>query len=450
MAEGQITPVACPVCGARFSARLETIIDAGSDPSGKARLLRGELNVARCPQCGHTGIMTAPLLYHDGEKQLAFVLMPNELNMSHEEQQRFIGNLTNSLMNSLPPAQRKAYLLQPRMFLAMPGMVDAILEADGITREMRQAQEERAHLIERFLETGSEEEIRNLARENKDKLDRDFFMLLTAYAQEAHARSSSENLAEALLGLRAILARVVEGGQEILAEVDAALGLGETITREELLGRLRDAPDDKAFDGLVAMARPLLDYTFFQDVTAEIDRAVSEGRDDEAASLRNLRSRILDSVDKLDEQSRAAMEKAAALLNGLLRAEDRQSYIKEHIEEFDDPFFMVLSANMQHAREEKREDMAKALQVAGDEVIAEMRKAMPPEVRIINDLFLAEHPDGTRRIILQNKTAFTPAFMEMLEQLIHRLHADGHDAIAGHMEKVVSQIEMLVEGLADT
>ena len=114
-------------------------------------LLSGQLNVAVCPQCGHAGMLATPLLYHDADKELLFTFVPSELGASELEQQRMFGEATSRIISSLPAEQRKAYLLQPRSFLRLEAMVEAILEADGITPEMLAAQRARVALLDRLL-----------------------------------------------------------------------------------------------------------------------------------------------------------------------------------------------------------------------------------------------------------------------------------------------------------
>ncbi|MEW5957878.1 MAG: CpXC domain-containing protein, partial [Chloroflexota bacterium] len=112
MATQQVVPVSCPNCRFQFTAPVQSIIN-GQDPAQKAALLQGAVNIAQCPQCGFTDILSTPLLYYDLEKELAFVLAPNNLQLSGVGQEKIIGSLTNALMNSLPAEQRKFYLLNP-------------------------------------------------------------------------------------------------------------------------------------------------------------------------------------------------------------------------------------------------------------------------------------------------------------------------------------------------
>jgi hypothetical protein len=433
----------CPVCGARFSAPVESIIDVGSNARLKANFLQGRVNIAQCPQCGTQGPMTTPLLYHDPAHELALVLMPNELNLSHTDQQKVIGDLTNRLMNSLPPEQRKAYLLTPKIFFTLQSMVNAVLEAEGITPDVIERQKAKARLLNEFLQARDEESLRKLAKEHDAQLDYEFFQILTASAQAAHAEGQSE-LSQALLGLRAILADLSTQGRAAVAELDAAMGLGETITREELLTRLQAAQSDDEFEALVALGRPLLDYAFFQGLTAQIEAAPDA---DKADRLRALRTKILDISARQDEEARAAMQRANELLRTILRAEDPEAVARQHLDEINDAFFVVLSANIQRAEAENRQDLAQALKQTADMIVGLMQERLPPEIRLINQLLSAPYPDGTRQMLEAQRELLTPEFMMALDQILAELEQAGDTELAGHVRQIKSQAGVITQGV---
>ena len=443
MATSQITPIQCPVCGAQFSAPIESVIDVGRDPQLKAQFLQGNINVAQCPQCGTQAPMTAPLLYHDPANELALVLMPNELNLHHDDQQKIIGSLTNALISSLPPEQRKAYLLTPKTFITMQSLVNAVLEAEGITPEMLERQKDKARLINEFLQAKDEESLRNLVKEHDAELDYEFFQILTVSAQAAQADGQSE-MAQALLGLRALLADLSSQGQSAVAEVDAALGLGETITREELLSRLQAAESDEEFDALVAVGRPLCDYAFFQNLTGQIEAASDA---ESSSQLKALRTRILDATAKQDEEAQASMQQASELFKTILQADDPQAAAREHLDEIDDAFFVVLSANIQHAESENHEEAAKALQQLANMIIGLLEERLPPEVRLINQLLNAPYPDGTRQLLEDHREVLNPEFVAALDQLTAELEQSGDTDNANHMRQVKSQAETISQGV---
>lgn len=443
MATRQIAPVLCPVCGTRFTAPIENIIDVGQNPRLKAQFIQGHATIAQCPQCGTQGPMTAPLLYHDPDHELALVLTPNELGLHHNDQQKIIGDLTNTLMNDLPPEQRKAYLLTPKTFLSMQSLINTVLEAEGITPEMLERQKAKAQLINEFLQAQDEESLRNLVKERDAELDYEFFQILTASAQAAQADGQAE-MAQALLGLRTMLADLSSQGQAAIAEVDAALGLGETITREDLLDRLQEAQTDEEFYALVAAARPLLDYAFFQNLTAQIDAATDEGI---ASQLRALRSRILDTTAKQDEEARASMQHAADLLKAIIEADDPQAVARKRLDEINDAFFVILSANIQRAEAENREDAVLALQQVADMVVAMLEDRLPPQVRLINRLLNASYPDDTRQLLEDEREILTPEFLSALDQVIAELEQAGNNEVADRMREIKKQAEVVREGV---
>ena len=439
-----IMPTLCPACGARFTAPAEGIIDVGSDPGLKGRFLRGQTNVTRCPQCGAETMMNTPLLYHDPDHELALVLMPVELALHHNDQQRIIGDLTNALINSLPPERRKGYLLSPQTFFTMQSLIDRVLQAEGITPEMIERQRARGRLIETFLQARDEETLRALVKEHDAELDYEFFQVLTASAQSAQVDGHPE-LARALMGLRALLAEMSATARSAVAEVNAALGLGETITRDELLARLRSAKDDEEWDALVAAGRPLLDYAFFQSLTAQIDTAPDA---ETAAQLRALRSRILDTTARQDEEARAAMQAAADLLKTVLQSDDPEAVLRQHMAEIDDLFMAVVAANVQQAQADKRSDWVERLRTIGNLASAILEEQLPPAIRLLQQLLRAATPEEQQQLLTANRQHINEEFTQTLSGLIQQLEAARQQPVADRLKHVLEQAQALAKGVA--
>ena len=227
-----------------FSAVIEQLIDVGRDPQGKARLLSGRLNVATCPNCGAQTALATPIAYHDSDKQLLIVYVPMELGLPQKEQERVIGSFTNAISNSLPPERRRAYLLTPKMALTQQGMIEVILEADGVTPEMLAAQREKMRLVETFLQTNPAQ-YPELVKQNDAAMDAEFFAIMMAAAESA-IDNGRRDVAEQVLQLRDALIRLSSVGQQALAaaadqqakgeQVAAQLdALGEDVTRDQLI-----------------------------------------------------------------------------------------------------------------------------------------------------------------------------------------------------------------------
>ena len=439
MATRQVVPALCPHCGSRFMVPLDNILDLGSDPSAKSRLLQGQVNIAKCPQCGQQAAMMAPLFYHDPEKQLALVYIPTELGLHNNDQQKIIGDMSNTLLNSLPVEQRKGYLLTPQLFINMQRLIEEILKADGITPEMLAKQKTKAQLLDKLIRANSEDALKTLVKENESELDYDFFRIMTASARAAYGEGQVE-ATQAMLALRNLIAEMIPNGAELVSQVNTELGFGETLTREKLLDRLLAAQSDEEFNSLVASGRPLLDYAFFQHLTQQIEAATDP---DVSSQLKQLRSRILDTSARLDEEARQAIEKSAGLLKTILQAEDPRAAARQHLEEVDDMFFSVLSANIQQARAEKQEAAAKRLEQLGAMILELVQESMPPEVRLLNNLLQVEYPEGTRQLLEANRQVITDEFIGAMGQLADQMDETGQADVAQHVRQVADQARQL-------
>jgi hypothetical protein len=218
MAIQQVAPVVCTNCRTRFTAPVEPMVN-GQDATMKMAFLQGRLNAVQCPQCGTINLPAVPIIYYDLEKELALALVPAELHLAGAAQDKMIGDLTNSLVNSLPAEQRKFYLFNPKLFLSHESIVKAILEADGITEEMMQAQAARTKLIEELLQTPDEVSLKEKVKAHDAELNYEFFELLTYYMQAAQLEGNRAQ-AQALLGVRTFLRRWSSEGKKAIAELD--------------------------------------------------------------------------------------------------------------------------------------------------------------------------------------------------------------------------------------
>lgn len=368
----QVVPVVCPNCHTQFTAPIENIID-GQNPAMKMAFLQGQLNQVQCPRCSFVAMPATPILYYDLEKELALIFIPGGLSLAGPNQEKIIGDLTNRLVNNLPAAQRKFYLFNPRRFLSLESLAKAILEADGITEEMLNAQEARAKLLEEFLQATSEADLKEKIKSHDAQLNREFFDLLTAYMQNAQL-SGDQNGAQTLFGLRMFIARWSSHGKQIVQEIDRELGLVVVQNQEELLEKMEAAKDNQELEALIAAGHALLDYTFFQKLTAKIDAATKTGDHKSAQTLRDLRNVILEVKAKQEEASKAALQQAANLLKEILQSSQPQKVISRKLEQIDEAFFYILSTNIQEARRQGQNQTAQALEMVGNIAMSQLQE----------------------------------------------------------------------------
>ena len=422
------TRVNCPRCRTPIQADVEQLFDLNIDPQAKQRLLSGGVNVVNCPTCGYTGNVSVPIVYHDPDKELLLTFFPPDMGTPVNEQERMIGPLINRVVDRLPAEKRKAYLLRPQAMLTFQTMIDRILEADGITKEMIEEQEQRLNLLRRLLSTTTPEAREEIIRQEESIIDEGFFMMLAQLA-EVSMQQGEQRTAQALAGLQAELLEHTSLGRELKERSDetqaAVRSLQEAqekgLTREKLLDLLVEAPTETRLVALVGLARTGLDYQFFQILSLRIEQATGE----EKTRLLTLREKLLDLTRQIDEEIQKQMDEAAKLLETILNAPDIEKATMEHMAEFNDAFVNVIKSELQDAQQRQDGDRFGKLQ----RIIRILQQAStPPEVELVEQLIGAADEEGRRQILEANSEMVTSEFLQLLNQLAVQSETEGQPA----------------------
>ncbi len=416
---------------ARLSGRGQQplqVIDVGREPALKSALLSGRLTN-----------LVAPFIYHDPSKQIAYILMPMELNLRDVEQQRIIGQLTQIVMRGLPEDAPRAYLLQPRIFFSLQSLIEAILEQDGITPEMLRAQQEKVDLLREMIRITDEAALRTRARENDAKIDATFFDILAA-SVEANLASGREQAAQQLSKLQQVLVEETSYGKAIGARMALLEAFRKSPTRETLLEQLIAAPDAESREMLVALGRQLLDYAFFQQLTTRIESADEAGKQ----KLIALRKEIQETRDKIDAASRAYMEEKAALIQEIASSENPLETAREHDAEIDEAFFAVLQTNAQEAQRRGDEQTLKALSVVNEAVMRVIAERQPPEVQMVNMLLAAEYPHETEKLLNEFKDVADDRLIAVMAQFADQLAQQDRTALSAKLTQIMVQARKIL------
>ncbi len=445
------TQMQCPNCRQPIIVDVQQIFDLSRDPGAKQRLLSGAPNLAQCPHCGYQGPLMTPLVYHDPQKELLLTFVPPELGLSRDEQERLIGSLIRQVMDALPQEQRKAYLFSPQTMLTYQGLVERILEADGITKEMIEAQQQKVRLIERFL-TVSDDAWDAIIEQEKDQIDADFFAILQRIGEAAMA-TGDENALRRIVALQEKLLDTTEFGRELKTqkeEIDAAVAslreAGEGLTREKLLELLVEAPSEARLGTLVSLARPVMDYAFFQMLTERIEQAEGE----EKARLEALRDRALAMTNEIDQEVQARVEIARRNLDALLQTPNLEQALLQNLEAIDQVFVDVVQDELQKARQagdlERSSKLSQVLSIlekaSGAQEIALLEELMGIEDEAALEAALTSRPDVDLRRLAEVLAAVMAQAEQMgdraayarLERILGVLlrHVTDFDARQGH------------------
>jgi hypothetical protein len=417
----------CPNCGTRFQTAIFQYVDVGQQPELKQAVLAGRLNVAVCPNCGSGGLLATPMVYHDPEKQLFWALFPQEVNAKPEEQERFIGTLQQVAMRSVPEDKPRGYLLNPRRFITLASMLDALLEAEGISKEDLARQRQRTELLARLLQAESDDEaFGKLADENRAALDYEFFMTLAAYIEAAGTEGDSESLTR-FESLRDKLLERTGMQDPTAGEAEPSI--------EQAVDTLLESGDE-GLEELIAEYRPLIDYGFYEAVTERADRA-REAVDTAAAErIDARRALILETTERMDREAQELFEGAANALRAVLEAEDPREALREHREQLGEAFSLVLDANREAAERAGRPDVVERLDQIGQLAVEVVEESLSPEERLIAQLLGAETPQEATRLLRKNAAQVNTDFVKRLNAMAAEMDGNGREEAAARLKQL--------------
>ena len=363
--------------------------------------------------------MTTPVVYHDPEKELLLTFFPPELGLPVNAQEKQIGPLINKVVETLPLEKRKGYLFNPQTMFTYQTLIDKILEADGITKEMIEAQQKRIGLIQRLLGIPKSEDRVAIIHQETDLVDGEFFAILGSIMQSAVSQGD-EKASQLLKELQNELLQETKVGQELLAqslEAQAALkSLQEAsktgLTREKLLEILLDMKSDSAITTVVSLTRNGLDYQFFQLLSERIDSADSENKQ----PLIDLRDKLLNLTREIDNELKLRVEEGIKLLNSIIAEEDVEAAVKKHLNGMDEFFSQAVQIEFETARQNN--DLPRIEKIQKIITIIEKESAPPPEVALIQTLLEAPDDESRLKLLQENQERVNDNFLQTLHAII--------------------------------
>lgn len=409
----------CPRCRQPIVADVQLLFDMNTDPTAKQKLLSQGTRSARCQACGYEGMISSPIVYHDPEKELLLTYFPPELGLPINEQEKQIGPLINQVVNALSPEKRKGYLFQPNTMFTFQTLIDRVLEADGITKEMIEAQQKRLGLIQRLLSMANPEDRITVIHQESELVDGETFTLLSTLIQSS-AMQGDEESAKVLGQIQSDLLHETEFGRKLLAdsqETQSALkelenANKEGLTREKLLDILSSVKSDTSLTTLVSLTRSGLDYQFFQVLSERIEKEQAEKKQ----SLIALRDKLLDLTRKIDAEVKNRLEKAVTLLDSILKDENTEEAVEKHAEEIDEFFTQAVQQEFEKAHENN--DLARLEKIQKVVAVLDKLSTLPPEVELIQSLLDTPDENERKKILVENAEKVDDQFLQTVNSII--------------------------------
>lgn len=445
------TPVRCSSCGQPSQIDIRTVIDTRHDPEGKVLLVSGQLNSFNCPHCGTFNDVKTPILYHDAENELLIAFVPQEIGMQkNTDEEKIIGDMLNELTSSLPKEDFRGYMFNPKRTLTLQGLINQILEADGITPEMLEQQQKRVDLIQKIIETEPSKR-EALITENDEQINEEFFATFAAMATRL-AQSGQPQLFAVLEQVQEDILEYSTFGKDIAAQQEKQQQMIEEVAKDleelgddashkdlvKLVWEYRD--DDEKIQAFVGLVRPALDYQFFQLLAGQVSKAPA----DEREKVEALRDRVYELTQTIDQQSRDMMQQLAQVLQAIVNSPNPEQMIRENMGIINDDFMMIVQINMQQAEEKGDEQTLKRLQEIHEILVRVLREHMQPELRLINDLLNIE--DDAELITELKKQA--PEYKDTLLEIIDAVHqvvtSQGQIPVMNRVEFIKREAEKIL------
>lgn len=438
------TQITCPVCQTPFVADVQQIIDVGRDPQLKQAFLSGYLNVAQCPSCGSVTQVGSPLLYHDPEHELFMVYVPMELSLSHADQEKLIGDMVRQAMDSLPPEQRRGYMLQPQTVLSMQTLVEKVLETEGITPEMIARERGQLELLQELLEA-DRDTAQRLIGEREEEIDGAFFALLRTMLDAAEQTDQEDQFLR-LVNLQALLYKNTEVGRNLEKQQRALHALNRDaksaggLTPKLLLKHvLANREDDGVVELLVQAGQQAFNYDFFVLLSDRIEKRQSSGIN--ADELISLRERLLALQQEFERRSREAVQGATDLLGEILAAEDKGAAVRANAPGLDNLFMYVLSSSISEAERRGDDSELEALREVQDAITAEIERQAPPQIRLVNRLLSAESFEEQQELLDDNPELLNAELLQLVEAITGEASDSGDARLEERLQRVHAVIE---------
>lgn len=409
----------CPRCKQPITADVQMLFDLNTDPTAKQKLLGQTTNFARCQSCGYEGMISSPIVYHDPSKELLLTYFPPELGLPINEQEKQIGPLINQVVNALPAEKRKGYLFQPSTMFTFQTLIDRILEADGITKEMIEAQQKRVNLIQRLLSVPNPEDRITIIHQEEETIDGNMFAILSTLLQSA-AMQGDEKTTKVLGQIQNEMLKETKIGQKLLAdsqETKEALQQLEKaqkdgLTREKLLDILTTVKSETSLATIVSVARSGMDYQFFQILSERIEKE----QEDKKQPLIELRDRLLSLTREIDLEVKKHLENANQLLETILEDEKLDESIEKHLPEIDEFFSQAVQIAFEKAREEN--NLARIEKIQKVISVIEKMTAPPPEIEFIQALLEAPDEEIRKKLLEENLEKINDQFLTTVNSII--------------------------------
>ncbi len=422
------TQIGCPRCRTPLTAEIQQLFDMNTDPQAKQKILSGSANMIQCQACGYQGLYPTPIVYHDPAKELLLTHFPQELAIPVNQQEKMIGPLINKAVNDLPLEKRKAYLFQAKSMFTFQTLIETVLAADGISKQMLEDQQKRMFLIQRLVSTPNVESRKEIIHQEEAMIDETFFALVNRLV-EASLMEGDKQSAQQLAIFQKELLDETEVGRKIQEQMKDSQKAMEDIqnvakqglTREKLLDLFINSPSEVYSSTLIGMTRTGIDYEFFSILTQKIESTIEQ---EQKGKLVALRDYLTEAIKQIDEQIQIEMKNAREMVEKIISAPTIESGLQQFGNQVNDFFVEAVQGAIADAR--KNSDLEKLAKLNQLNTMIEEANKPPESFQFIEELLKTADENSLKELLNQNIEKVNDEFMQMLAGVISQSEEQGN------------------------
>jgi len=300
-------------------------------------------------------------------------------------------------------------------------LIEKILEADGITKEMIQNEEKKVNLLRQLL-TCSEESIPEIIKQEEAQIDQSFFTLFTNI-QASAVQSADDATRKRIKAIQDVLLTETAYGRELKKKAESTQkaikdlqDLGDKLNRDTLLELVLNSPDETYLQTLAGLARDGMDYQFFTNLSGRIEKASS---DEDKKKYAEIREKLLEMVQQIDAAIAGQKQLRKQVFDEIMKEEDLEQGIARYARAIDDSFLEIAQSELAAAR--KNGDFIRSGKIQKLIDTIEKMSEMPPEVEFLEELLQKTDVAELTATLDANKEKLTGDFKKILDSLIAQL-----------------------------
>jgi hypothetical protein len=181
-------------------------------------------------------------------------------------------------------------------------------------------------------------------------------------------------------------------------------------------------------------------YEFFSGLTAEIEKQNLAGQTQVVARLTQLRTDLLQMQEEMQKASEQIIQDAQEGLNMILTSSDMEQAVRNNMNNFDDAFMYVLSAEIARAEESGEQERLDQLNHIRALIAEQVDDQTPPEIQLLTQLMYTETDEEMEQLLDANEALLSDDLLKVVDLLQDQVKESGQEQLVEQLGRVKGMI----------